>query len=304
MKDDKAVVISILNMKGGVGKTTLTSNLALELSEQGNKVLILDLDPQFNTTQSLFKYKYDSMNKYFEMKEGLLTISTLFMDTTSGVARQIFAKVELQNIIHKLKKNLHIIPGDLSLIAEVNDSSINRLTRHLNEWRIFEVYDYILIDCPPTWGKFTTTALTLSNYYLIPTRLDEFSTIGITILADKLEELVLSGRTSIKCLGVVYMMLGKTSRKLGVSRDQEGYKNVIEKFFNESVNDQKSMSERVKSKVEPFETKIYNYQKVSHNSSIYKTYDNYPQLMLSIRDLAIEMTSRISKTGYFEIGGE
>lgn len=47
MKDDKAVVISILNMKGGVGKTTLTSNLALELSEQGNKVLILDLDPQF-----------------------------------------------------------------------------------------------------------------------------------------------------------------------------------------------------------------------------------------------------------------
>jgi chromosome partitioning protein len=64
------------------------------------------------------------------------------------------------------------------------------------------------------------------------------------------------------------------------------------------------MSERVKSKVEPFETKIYNYQKVSHNSSIYKTYDNYPQLMLSIRDLAIEMTSRISKTGYFEIGGE
>lgn len=73
----KARTISILNMKGGVGKTTISTNLAIELFRKGFKVLLIDIDPQFNSTQSLFKY-FSKISTYFKLRDEGRTITSIF----------------------------------------------------------------------------------------------------------------------------------------------------------------------------------------------------------------------------------
>ena len=65
-------------MKGGVGKTTLSCNIAIELADRGKRVLVIDSDPQFNTTQTLFKFYTNSVDKYNELREEELTIKSIF----------------------------------------------------------------------------------------------------------------------------------------------------------------------------------------------------------------------------------
>lgn len=292
---NEAAVISIVNMKGGVGKTTLSSNLAVELSAQNKKVLIIDLDPQFNTTQVVFKYYENGMSNYFNLKSSLLTISTILAEKSSGLAQRSIGSIELKDVIYKINENLDIIPGDLSLTVDTNMSSAARMKGFFRKEHLKESYDYIIIDCPPTWGSLTTIALELSNFYLIPTKLDEFSTIGITILSEKISELQESLDHPLFCLGVAYMMTNKTTARSGISREQSVIKEVIEEFFEEI------MQRQVESKVIPFDTAIPNLQTISHKSSIYASHlEKHPRLQANIKDLISEIESRI-RAGDFAV---
>ncbi|MBJ7966978.1 ParA family protein [Bacillus cereus] len=290
----RAKTISILNMKGGVGKTTLSTNVAIELLNKGYKVLIIDIDPQFNSTQSLFKY-FSKISTYFELRDERRTITSIFSgDKGKGISRK---NDDTDNLIYTLKGNteesdepvLDIIPGDLKLIIDINTQAVDRLSAFFNRNNLKDQYDYIIFDCPPTWGQVTSVSLSLSNYYLIPTRLDDFSTIGITLLSQLLKEKVESLQAPLKCLGVVYTMLNETSAASGISIKQTRYKEKIEEFFG------KTMINEVRSDVKAFDTVIYNYGSVASQSIVYEEYSNPKGINLyeSIKELTEEILSRI-----------
>lgn len=289
-----AKIISIINMKGGVGKTTLTCNISSELAERGFKVLVIDSDPQFNTTQTLFKYYLNNFNEYRERKDRDLTISNIFTAPNRTRLSQVPNSTQ-ESIIFKLTndnyESLDIIPGDLSLIVDVNSNASDKFKEFFYENNLKNIYDYIIIDCPPTWGNLTSISLSLSNYYLIPTRLDDFSTIGITLLSElissKVRSLQVDGST-LKCLGVVYMMLNPTRANNGIAINHRPYKTEIESFYQ-------LMSQEVNSMVTPFDEIFYSKTSITTSTVMYKQHTNYPDLYTSIIELVSDIITRIDE---------
>jgi len=287
-----ANTISVLNMKGGVGKTTISTNLAIELYKRNNKVLVIDIDPQFNTTQSLFKYYTGDVSKYFNLRDDDKTIRHIFSQSQNhGFAKKKQQHQETKNILFTLDESedgkIDIIPGDLRLIVDINANARDRIQTYFNTNKIRDQYNFIIIDCPPTWGNLTSVSLSLSDYYLIPSKLDEFSTIGISLLSELLGEKVHSSQSPLNCLGVVYTMLSQSISKIGISPRQNKFKEDIEAFFEE-------MSEEVNSKVTAFDTVIYNVETITSKSVIYAEHaDRYPDLQQRISDLTDEILTRI-----------
>lgn len=206
-------IISLINMKGGVGKTTLATNLCDCLSRRNQKkVLLVDIDPQFNSTQCLF-----SGEEYVEYLENNNdTIISIFDDsirtstsTVDGISQA--NSRELSDIKpHKFKDNFYILPGNLELY-KINMPSgsgrENRLKKYLKQLNEAEEFDYVFIDTPPTPSVWMTSALLASDYYLIPVKPDPISFVGI----DLLENIINSKRDdydlTIKCLGLVFTMV-------------------------------------------------------------------------------------------------
>ncbi|MDD3186821.1 MAG: AAA family ATPase [Anaerostipes sp.] len=216
-------VISFINMKGGVGKTTLSLGVADYLSEIGNKVLIIDADPQFNTTQALLdEYKkegysdVDSEENYYNniILPSKKTIFKLFSPKID--MSQSYSTPKEFELIENLKENLDVICGDLNLVL-VNNSSdhsfANRIRNFIYDNKLKDMYEYIIIDCPPTLTIYTDSALIASDYYLIPNRIDRYSIVGIESLQCAVENLIKEERINLKCLGLVYTMVKRSMPK-------------------------------------------------------------------------------------------
>lgn len=176
--------ISIVNQKGGVGKTTTTFNLAYELTKQGKRCLVIDLDPQANLTilSNLNPIKID---KLYSINQ-LLQDSMSLMDT-DDLGRPIKDEADVLNKVQNLHKTTHgydILPTniDLAKIAVQIDSCTAReliLKRGIEVIRKTDKYDIILIDCPPTLGLLMMNALGCSDEVLIPTEMEYHSARGI-----------------------------------------------------------------------------------------------------------------------------
>ncbi|MCD6523628.1 MAG: ParA family protein [Thermococcus sp.] len=161
-----AVVISVANQKGGVGKTTLTLNLGYGLARAGKKVLLIDVDPQFNLTFGLIGMdvmKYETNN-----------VGTLMTRESS-----------VEDTIVEVSPNLHLIPSHLNLSAK----EIEIINAYNRERRLVKAiapvlpdYDYVLIDNPPSMGIFLVNSLTASDYVLIPLELSYFGVIGMQLM--------------------------------------------------------------------------------------------------------------------------
>ena len=154
-------VISIANQKGGVGKTTTTVNLGTILAKKGKKVLLIDADPQGNATSGL------GVEKEVEFS----TYDLLVNDT------------EVQDVIQDtIVRNLKVCPSNINLAgAEVELVSMmsreQRLKEKLEE--VKDVFDYILIDCPPSLGLITLNSFTASDSVLIPVQCEYYALEGL-----------------------------------------------------------------------------------------------------------------------------
>ncbi|PBI83547.1 Sporulation initiation inhibitor protein Soj [Flavobacterium sp. ACN2] len=204
--------ICLINMKGGVGKTTLTINLADFLSRrEKNKVLLIDIDPQFNTTQCLFNG--EEYVKYLRDEKD--TILKIFDDNVkrkiSTVKGTTNEETELKDVKpYKISNFLHILPGNLELFKlEMASGSgkENKLKQYIEEISAVENYDYVLIDTPPTPSVWMTSALIASDFYLIPVKPDPMSFIGIDLLENIVEQKKDAYNLSIKCVGLIFTMV-------------------------------------------------------------------------------------------------
>ena len=175
-----AITISLSNHKGGVGKTTSTINISAALNQMGKKVLMIDLDPQANLTQSL------------GIKNPALTI----YDALKGNQ-----KVKPLSLL----KGFDLIPSDLDLSA----AEIELSGEAGREYILKEVlqpfsssYDYIIIDCPPSLGLLTINAFTTSNEVIIPVQAQFLATQGMTKLIEIIEKIQKRLNKSLKLGGV------------------------------------------------------------------------------------------------------
>lgn len=203
-------------MKGGVAKTTLAINIADCLATRhGKKVLLVDVDPQFNATQCLMspddyvnhlRKDGDTILKVFDRNSRI---------TPSVVADKKFSepkKLEDINVI-RIKHNFDFLPGNLELYRlemAPGDGRENRLKNYLIKTK--GKYDYVVIDTPPTPSIWMTSALIASDYYVIPVKADPISLTGIDLLKSIIEEKKENFALTLNCAGLVLTLTESNTR--------------------------------------------------------------------------------------------
>ena len=155
-------IIAIANQKGGVGKTTTTINLGAAIAENDKKVLIIDLDPQSNTTTGLG----------FSTKE--LKSSTYQVIIQENTASEAILDVGIKNL-HLLPSSLELAGAEIELVTAL--SREQRLTRALDE--VSSNYDFILIDCPPALGILNLNALSFAKEVIVPIQCEYYALEGL-----------------------------------------------------------------------------------------------------------------------------
>ena len=210
-------IISIINQKGGVGKTTTVINLAAGLSMKGKKILVIDLDPQGNATTGLGLSNIENSDQ---------TIYTVLNGT-----KKIF------EVIQKTKlENLDLVTSNVDLSGlEVETAGDSRrafklkdeLASILNDSRAF--YDYIFIDCPPSLSLLTIMALVSSNSLIVPLQTEFFALEGLTQLMKTIERIKSNLNPSLEIKGILLTMYDKRN-KLSSEVEQEA-----RNFFREKV---------------------------------------------------------------------
>ncbi|EKN4847063.1 ParA family protein [Yersinia enterocolitica] len=200
-----APVVSFINMKGGVGKTTLCVGIAEYMANHLNKkVLVIDVDPQFNATQSLLG-NYGRVDEYLnQLQPNKATIRRIFEVPTSIMDQaQTLRPVD---VITSLDVNLDIILGDINIIFDTSQESvrIQKIKRFIEENNLRSAYDFIFIDSPPTISIFTDASLVASNYYIVPVKIDHYSILGATSLVSVIRNLRHNHNPIIRNLGFLY----------------------------------------------------------------------------------------------------
>lgn len=200
-----APVVSFINMKGGVGKTTLCVGIAEYLANSmGKRVLVIDIDPQFNATQSLMGH-YNRVDEYMDILQPQnKTIRKIFELPNSLMTGEI--KVKPEQVITKVSDKLDIILGDINIIFDTNQEGIRikMLRKFIVENDLKNQYDYIFIDSPPTISLFTDTALLASDYYLTPVKIDHYSVLGANSLNSVIRNMRTHHEKEIKQVGYLY----------------------------------------------------------------------------------------------------
>ena len=163
-------VISIANQKGGVGKTTTAINLSACLSEIGQKVLTIDIDPQGNTTSGLGVDKHAVENNVYALLLGENTIEECIIET----------EIENQSLI---SSDVNLAGAEIELIGIDEKEYI--LKKAIS--KIKDNYDFIIIDCPPSLNMLTVNALTASDTVLVPIQCEYYALEGLSQLIHTIE---------------------------------------------------------------------------------------------------------------------
>jgi chromosome partitioning protein len=214
--------VALVNMKGGVAKTTLAVNLADYLRRSAKKeVLLVDLDPQFNATQCLF-----SPEQYAARRaKGEHTITTIFDDSGHAAISPVtgprtIAPVDLADVKPwRFRDRFQVVPGDLELYRldmSPGQGREHRLRRFIEAYAAKNSVDYVVIDTPPTPSHWMMSGLLASDYYLVPVRPEPLSRTGIDLLRGVVGRCSTNHGHTIECAGVV---LTVTDRRTTVYTD-------------------------------------------------------------------------------------
>lgn len=206
-----ATTIAFINMKGGVGKTTLAINVAYTLSKiKHKKVLLIDMDPQMNATQYALSEEQveEIINDRNKSVYGFLT-----SEYETNSTQKDYAKQEEINCIFRVDDAFDIIPSSLDIMRLNLADSPFKLNQYIDE-KLSKNYEIIIIDCPPTISAYTKVALLAADMYLVPMKADTLSLFGLPMLETYIAQTISKEfRHEINFIGIVLNMVN-TSRLL------------------------------------------------------------------------------------------
>ncbi|MGZ4134588.1 MAG: ParA family protein [Tumebacillaceae bacterium] len=207
-----ARVIAVANQKGGVGKTTTAVNLGACLANLGKRVLLIDIDPQGNTTSGIGINKADVRYDIYDVLINEVAAADAILPTSS--------------------ENLSILPATIQL-AGAEIELVPTMSREVRLRQALQPlksqYDYMLIDCPPSLGLLTVNSLTASDSVLIPIQCEYYALEGLSQLLNTIRMVQKHLNTSLEIEGVLLTMLDARTN-LGLQVIEE-----VKKYFREKV---------------------------------------------------------------------
>lgn len=207
-------IIAVANQKGGVGKTTTSINLSACLAEAGQRVLVVDVDPQGNTTSGLGVDKNNVENTIYEMMLGECTVEECI----------------LKNVL----ENLDVMPSNVNLAgAEIDLIGVDEREYILQKAmaQVKDKYDFVIVDCPPSLSMLTVNAMTASDTVLVPIQCEYYALEGLSQLIHTINLVKQRLNPDLEMEGVVFTMYdARTNLSLQVVENvKENLKQTIYK---------------------------------------------------------------------------